>query len=428
MTHRVCVFGLWHLGCVTAASLASLGFEVVGLDTDVERVAALQDGRPPVAEPGLSELIGVQLDSRQLTFTTDPVHALRNSEFLWVTFDTPVDEDDQADPGWVRTQLEGVRHAIRPATVVMVSSQVPVGFTTSLEREWQRLEPTLKFAYIPENLRLGSALNAFLKAERFVVGLGTNVDRQTVAPLFEALRVPVEYMSIPSAEMTKHALNCFLAVSVAYTNELARICERVGADAAEVERGLRTDPRVGPRAYVSAGAAFAGGTLARDISFLSATARQHEVASPLIDAVRTSNEVHKEWVHEQLQRQLAGLATPHVALLGLTYKPGTDTLRRSSSLELGAWLSARGAQVRGFDPAIRALPHNANTVQLVATVEAALDRADVAVLATPWPEFRQLTADQVTGNMRRPVVIDEAGFLKHLADDPRIRYVRVGRA
>jgi UDPglucose 6-dehydrogenase len=424
---RVCVFGLWHLGCVTAAGLASFGFPVIGLDRDPERVRALNAGHAPVAEPGLNELIQAGALQGNLSFTSDPRLALGRADLVWVTFDTPVDDEDRADPGWVRAQLDAVHQWIQPGTIVLISSQVPVGFTADLQRAWNARGPSLRFAYMPENLRLGNALNTFLRPERVVVGLGADLERERLAPVFEPLRAPVEWMSLASAEMTKHALNSFLAMCVAYTNELARICERVGADSASVERGLRTDPRVGQRAYVSAGPPFAGGTLARDVTFLSTLAAEHGLKSPLIDAVRTSNDLHKHWVRDQLERRLEGIASPRVALLGLTYKPGTDTLRRSEALELGAWLNARGVAVCAFDPAIQSLPVGVRGINLAATAEDALGGADVAVLATAWPAFRDLTPSVIMARMRRPCVIDQAGFVGHLGDDARVEYVRVGR-
>jgi UDPglucose 6-dehydrogenase len=405
-----------------------MGFEVVGLDRDPQCVAALRLGQPPVVERGLPELIRESMASGLLSFTTNPEEALDGADCLWVTFDTPVDEDDHADPDWVRAQLEDIRQWVRPETIVIVSSQVPVGFTGRLERDWRSQDPSLRFACMPENLRLGAALDVFLKPERIIVGVGENLPRERLSPLVEVFSAPVVWMSLASAEMSKHALNGFLALCVAYTNELARICERVDADAGAVERGLRTDPRVGERAYVSAGAAFAGGTLARDIRFLSNLADERGLASPLVDAVMISNELHKEWVRGQVATRVAGIVSPRVALLGLTYKPGTDTLRRSSSLELAAWLSANlGVQVSAYDPSIRSLPDAITSIQLASDMLDCLHNADAVVLATAWPEFRALTADAVVDHMRRPCVIDQAGFLEHLASDARVQYVKVGR-
>ena len=424
---KICVYGLWHLGCVTAGCLAAAGFEVIGLDRDAERVAALDDGRPPIAEPGLAELLGQGTQAGRLSYTTDPAAALADAEVLWVTFDTPVDDNDIADVAWVRAELEAVRPSLQPGTLVLVSSQVPVGFSRALEREWRSSEPSLSFAVSPENLRLGQAIDVFRRPERVVVGLGEGAERERLAALFAPFSAPIEWMSLESAEMSKHALNGFLAISVAYTNELARICERVGADASEVERALRTEPRIGRRAYVSAGPPLAGGTLPRDIAFLEGLAAQHGLPSPVVSAVLASNDLHREWARQRTQELVVGVDAPVVAVLGLTYKPGTDTLRRSAAVDLAVGLAKAGARVRAFDPAIRTLPPEVVGIELADDLELVLSGADVAVVATAWPEFRALDADRLARLMRHPRVVDAAGFLLNLGDDPRIVYARVGR-
>lgn len=424
---RVCVYGLWHLGAVTATCLADAGFTVVGLDSDERCVAELQAGRPPIAEPGLPELVRAGLASGRLSFIGDPAAALTETDILWVTFDTPVDEDDRADVGWVRDQLEAIRPHVRPGTLILVSSQVPVGFTAELERAWRRTDPSLQFACSPENLRLGRAIEVFRNPERVILGTGEGVDRSRLVSLFGPFSDQLEWMALQSAEMTKHALNGFLALSVAYTNELARICERVGADAAEVERGLRSEPRIGRRAYVSPGPPLAGGTLLRDIGFLGQLAAERGLPSPVVDAVRVSNQLHQAWSLERALELLNGTAEPRAAVLGLTYKPGTDTLRRSSSVDLALALLARGVQVSAYDPAIRALPPSLDAISLAPTVDDAISGADVAILATPWPEFRSLTIEYLVPKMPKPRLIDQAGFLPHLAGDPRLTYVRVGQ-
>jgi UDPglucose 6-dehydrogenase len=304
---------------------------------------------------------------------------------------------------------------------------VPVGFTAQLERDWRRTDPSLQFACTPENLRLGQAIQVFRHPERVVLGTGEGVDRERLVKLFKPFSEQIEWMSPSSAEMTKHALNGFLALSVSFTNELARICERVGADATEVERGLRSEPRIGKRAYVSPGPPIAGGTLLRDIGFLSGLAAERGLESPVIDAVQVSNQLHQQWTLNRTLELLAGIERPRAAVLGLTYKPGTDTLRRSSSLGLAQALAGRGVQVTAFDPVIRTLPDTTSDIELAAALDAALDGADVAILATAWPEFRALTADRLVGRMRRPCLVDQAGFLPHLAGDPRLIYVRVGQ-
>jgi UDPglucose 6-dehydrogenase len=239
----------------------------------------------------------------------------------------------------------------------------------------------------------------------------------------------IEWMGVESAEMTKHALNAFLATSVTFINEVARLCEALGADAKEVERGLKSEARIGPKAYLSPGAAFAGGTLARDLSYLVSYGVRERVATPLCEGVIASNDAHKGWVREQVDRLLGGASEPTVAILGLTYKPGTSTLRRSSAVELCRWLSGRGVLVRVHDPVVGILPESlGDTVSLHSSPDEALVGADLAVVATEWPEFRTLRADQFVRAMRHPVVIDPTHFLTPaFAGDPRVVYLATGR-
>lgn len=420
---RVTVYGLWHLGSVTAACLAEGGHSVVGLDPDPATIANLRAGKPPVDEPGLAALTAEQQKAGRLRFTTDAADALRGAEVVWVCFDTPVDADDAADVAWVRARLDDVAAHLAPGTLVLVSSQVPVGFGARLAADWAGRG--VRVACSPENLRLGQALQCFRSPDRVVVGCA-DADRATLTALLAPFGGERVWMSVASAEMTKHAVNAFLATSVAFINELARICEVVGADAKEVERGLKTEQRIGPRAYLSPGAAFAGGTLARDIGFLLELAAQHERPAHLFRGVRESNECQKNWLRDQLSGVPAGAT---VAVLGLTYKPGTDTLRRSGAVELCQWLLSRGVRVQAHDPAVKGGADELRGIELADTAEGALQGADVSVLATPWPEYRTLTPAQLRARMKRPRVIDPTHFLAAgLANDPSIAYVAAGRA
>ena len=427
---RIVVHGLWHLGCVTAACLAEAGHDVTGLDREGPVLQGLREGRAPLLEPGLDELLQAGLRAGRLRFA--PVEqaaaALAGAELLWVAFDTPVDERDQADVALVRAELELLKDALKPGTLVLLSAQLPVGFTRALERDWAG--HGLRFAVSPENLRLGRALEAFRRAERVVVGLRDERDRATLAALFAPFAARVEWMSVESAEMSKHALNAFLATSVTFINELARLCEALGADAREVERALRSEPRIGPRAYLSPGAAFAGGTLARDLRYLQSFGRERQVATPLVDGVLQSNATHAGWLRARVEQLLAGSAAPVVALLGLTYRPGTSTLRRSAAVELAQSLAARGVAVQAFDPAVRALPPElGGRLRLCASAAEALAGADLAVVATEWPEFQQLNAADFAGAMRRARVVDTGWFLAGaLAAAPGLVYVAPGRA
>jgi UDPglucose 6-dehydrogenase len=284
------------------------------------------------------------------------------------------------------------------------------------------------FGYSPENLRLGKAIDVFTHPDRVVAGVRAEADRETVIELLRPFTLRIEWMSIESAEMTKHAINAFLATSVTFINEIAALCEQVGADAREVERGLKSEARIGPKAYLSPGEAFAGGTLARDVVFLSQLGQVHKVATHLLSSVKPSNDAHRHWVEQRLSQLLGGLAGTTIGVWGLTYKPGTDTLRRSGAVELCQWLHAQGARVRAYDPAVRALPAGlAAQVELTESAAAAVDGASALVVATPWPEYRAIAASDIAARMARRLVLDANRFLgETLGRRQDIEYVSVG--
>lgn len=428
---HICVLGLWHLGTVTAACLARAGHQVTGLDSDAARVATLAAGQPPLFEPGLEDLVKAGLSAGRLSFTTDIAGAVRAADVLWVAFDTPVDDDDEADVESVVRGAAVTFPHLRDGALVIVSSQVPVGTTGRLETMFALVANgrTVSFACSPENLRLGKAIEVFSAPDRVIAGIRQPGDRASIAALFAPFTDRIEWMSIESAEMTKHALNAFLATSITFINEIAALCEQVGADAADVARGLKTEARIGPKAYLSPGGAFAGGTLARDVVALSALGRTHGVGTHLLSSIRTSNDVHRRWAERRLADVLHGVDGKTVAVWGLTYKPGTDTLRRSSALELCRWLHVQGAVVRAHDPAVRQLPDEvADCLTLADSALDAADRAAALVVATPWPEYRSIPAADLSARMAGRVVLDASRFLgETLGADPGLEYLSVGR-
>jgi len=304
---KLCVQGLWHLGCVTAACLASKGHDVTGLDFGAATVGQLRQGIPPLFEPGLEDLVKREIAAGRLAFTADAQAAVKGIEVLWVAYDTPVDDDDHADVGWVIERAVELLAPLADDALVIVSSQLPVGSVAELQARCaaRRGSHSLRFACVPENLRLGSALESFRAPDRIVAGVSCERDRDELAELLSPFGAEVEWMRVESAEMTKHALNGFLATSVAFINEVAAICESVGADAAEVSRGLKSERRIGPRAYLGPGDAFAGGTLARDISFLRELAQSHGLPDDVFAGVASGNTAHKSWAQRKLVELLA---------------------------------------------------------------------------------------------------------------------------
>ena len=429
---RVCVQGLWHLGAVTAACLASVGHDVVGFDPSAVTVQMLNRGKAPLFEPGLDDLIQVGSSSGRLRFTSDLAEALTEVDVLWVAFDTPVDDEDRADVEFVQGQICAAMDYLKAGALVLVSSQMPVGSVRALEAFADDHMPSkqLRFACSPENLRLGKALDVFLKPDRVVVGVRDPEARRTLEALFAPITDRVEWMAVESAEMTKHAINAFLATSVTFANEIAAICEVVGADAKEVERGLKSESRIGPKAYVSPGGPFAGGTLARDIAFLNAEGTKHDLATPLLSAVRPSNDEHKNWVRRKLLQQLGTINGARVGIWGLTYKPGTDTLRRSLAVELCDWLLARGASIQVYDPEVRQLPERWGDKVLHCTDPiAVVSDVSVLVIGTEWPQFKQAALGLPNRAQAGFAVIDANRHLQSLTGafaDAGFKYIAVG--
>jgi UDPglucose 6-dehydrogenase len=406
-----------------------VGHEVIGLDLDATTIANLARGKAPVFEPGLDDLLQAGLACGKLTFTTDPARALVGVDVLWVAFDTPVDDEDNGDTAFVLGQIQMVLPFLANGAVVLVSSQMPVGSIRKLEAFTKQNMPSknLSFACSPENLRLGKALEVFLKPDRIVVGTRDAHTRQILTTLLAPITDKFEWMAVESAEMTKHAINAFLATSVTFANEIAAICELVGADAKEVERGLKTEARIGPKAYVSPGGPFAGGTLARDIAFLGIESQSNQLATPLLSAVRPSNDEHKNWVRRKLLQQFGQLSGVTVAIWGLTYKPGTDTLRRSLAVELCDWLLEQGAKVSVFDPAVKQLPVRwaGKVTHCVAALDA-LPNASALVVGTEWPEFKQTAVGIVAAAMPDLVVVDANRHLQAQVLQAGLKYIAVG--
>jgi len=421
---NVTVLGLWHLGSVTAACCAK-HFSVVGLDFDAANVAKLNQGRAPLLEPGLNELIAAGLAAKKLSFTTDPEIACADADVLWLTYDTPVNDNDESDVESVLANLRRALPYLPKGALVLISAQLPVGTCAKLEKEF----PQFHFASSPENLRLGKAIDTFEKAERVVVGIRNDAKKALLEKLFTPFTPQVLFMRTESAEMVKHALNSFLALSITFINEVARLCEHTGADAKEVSAGLKSEARIGPKAYLGPGGPFAGGTLARDVVTLTKLADAKGEKISVIPAIKQSNDLHRGWAFRRLQSRLGDLRGKKISILGLTYTTNTDTLRRSAAVELCQQLLDAGAKVCAFDPAVKNLPPELNSVSLATDVTAVLTGAEAVAICTEWPQFRQADWAKIVPQMRQPVFVDANRFLeKELKNVPGVEHLSVGRA
>jgi UDPglucose 6-dehydrogenase len=427
----VCVVGLWHLGCVASACLAGLGYRVTGVDKDRKRVEDLNVGKPPVFEPGLAELIQAGLDAGRLTYTTDLKSGLRGSQFVYITYDTLVDDNDDVDLSEILALAAEMANSLEKGSVIMVSSQVPVGTCERIKSLVLKNNPAADFdiAYIPENLRLGQAIQRFERPDGIVIGADSTATLEKVESFFDVIPVPKVTMDLRSAEMTKHAINAFLATSISFANEMANLCDWLGADALKVAEGLRLDSRIGSGLPLSPGLGFAGGTLARDLKTLSRLWRKYDHQGHIIKAVLKVNKEQNGLVVRKLKKIYGTVSGLNVGVLGLTYKAGTSTLRRSAALEIIADLTAQGAAVKAFDPKAALEEVGRHTeFRFCSDPYKAAKGADALVIVTDWPEFKDLDFNLIKSVMRKPVIIDT----KNMLDDRQLvaggmTYFGVGR-
>jgi UDPglucose 6-dehydrogenase len=412
--NRIGVIGTWHLGTVVSACLAERGYSVVAADNNASTIEALNKGTPPLFEPGLEELIKRNLKANRLSYTTGIGAAVKGCRHVLITYDTPVDENDDIDLSVIFNTVKELAGYIENGSVITVSSQVPVGTCERLKAIIQKLNPPLDFdiAYSPENLRLGQAVERFLNPDRIVIGAESDATLDKVAKLFSVIEAPVIRMNLRTAEMTKHAVNALLATSISFANEMGNLCDEVGADAAKVAQALGSDIRIGPYLPLSPGSAFGGGTLARDLKVLQELGDQHNYPTWLINGVLHVNEQQKKLVIRKLEKIYGSVGKLKVGVLGLAYKAGTSTLRRSTALEIIGRLVYGGASVKAYDPKADAAELRVHReFEFCPDPYQTADNSDALIIATDWPEFRELDFDLIKSMMKKPVLIDAKNML-----------------
>jgi UDPglucose 6-dehydrogenase len=417
------VIGVGWVGLVTAACFAELGHPVVARDILPEKVEALSRGELTIHEPGLDELLA--RNAERLTFTTDMGELLSSARLLFVCVDTPPTRSGDADLSRVRSVVEELDAS--GDHVLIMKSTVPAGTGEAIRRD----VPGLAYVSCPEFLKEGSAVADFMHPDRVVIGAdsGDEAAGDAVATLYKPLGGELVRTDVASAEMIKLASNAFLATKISFVNEIANVCEEVGADVGEVARGMGLDQRIGP-SFLRAGIGYGGSCFPKDVSALKMLAGNTGYHFQLLNAVIEVNELQKRRVVQKLLGHLGSLVGKRVALLGLAFKPHTDDMREASSLVLAARLQGEGAEVAAYDPvAADAARDLFDGVAMHDSALAALDGADAAVLVTEWPEFAELDWSEAAGRMANPLLIDGRNFL-----DPKqltsvgFEYEGIGRA
>src|ERR1044072_4590437 len=403
------VIGTGYVGLVTAAGFAELGNEVFCIDIDAEKVEGLKEGRIPIWEPGLEEL--VERHRGRLHFSTALSDALEHARLLFVAVGTPPTYSGDADLSAVFSVVDAMPASDRHALVM--KSTVPCGTGDHIKR---RFKETGKagFSYVscPEFLKEGSAVADFLAPDRVVVGDDGDWAGQAVCDLYAPLEAPLVRTDIRSAEMIKLASNAFLATKISFINEIANVCDEVGADVTEVAKGMGLDARIGPK-FLQAGIGFGGSCFPKDVTALKQLAGNSGYHFQLLNSVIEVNELQKRRVMSKLQKYLGSLVGKDIALLGLAFKPNTDDMREASSLVLSARLQAAGARVRAYDPvAEEAARKLLRGFDFCSSAAEAIEGADAVVLVTEWPEFRELDFGDMAAAMRGTLVVDGRTFFE----------------
>jgi UDPglucose 6-dehydrogenase len=403
---RIAVFGAGYVGLVTGACFADLGHDVILRDILPARIEQLERGELPIYEPGLDEVLA--RNRGRMSFTLDVGEAIEGAEFLYVAVGTPPTYSGDADLSAVWTVVDELPADTQ--AVVVMKSTVPVGTGDKVRAALDgRGLGHVGYVSNPEFLAEGTALRDFRNPDRIVVGASDPADADAVAELHRGIDAPVVRTDVASAEMIKMASNAFLSTRISFINEIANVCELVGADVEAVAEGMGLDHRLG-RHFLRAGIGFGGSCFPKDISALKQLAGNSGYHFQLLAAVIEVNELQKRRVIAKLKRHLGSLRGKRIALLGLAFKPGTDDMREAPSLVLASRLLAEGADVRGWDPVARPtelLPQ----VELHTSYEDAVAGADAAVIVTEWPQLRELARPEVRDSMRRPLIVDGRNLL-----------------
>jgi len=429
---KICVIGTGYVGLVTGTCFADLGNEVTCLDIDHERIASLKAGQMPIYEPGLEQLVKQNVAAERLFFTTDYAIALKDAEYAFIAVGTPSGNDGEADLRYVRSAAEAIADHVKNAILVINKSTVPVG-----TGDWvadvinrRRHGKALNFSVVsnPEFLREGSAINDFMNPDRVVLGSEDQSAADRVAQLYQPLRCTIMTTDLRTAEMIKYASNAFLATRISFINEIANICEELGADVREVARGMGLDKRIGPQ-FLDAGLGWGGSCFPKDVKALEHMAVLHGTQPQLLQAVMEINRNQRRRAVMKLRKSLKTLNEKTIGVLGIAFKPNTDDIRDAAAIELIHLLQNEGAQIKAYDPqAMENASHVLKNVVLCENPYQVAEGADALVLATEWNEFKQLDFKKLKSIMKQAVILDgrnlwDASALKDLG----FTYMGIGR-
>jgi UDPglucose 6-dehydrogenase len=431
----IAVIGTGYVGLVTGAGLSDFGNDVICVDVDVRKIEALRRGEIPIYEPGLDTLVAKNVHEGRLRFTTDLPDAIRAARAIFIAVGTPPREDGSADLRYVEEVARSIAKHMNGPKLIITKSTVPIGTGRLIERiiEAEGAGHRASIVSNPEFLREGSAIEDFMKPDRVVIGASdpesAEMMKEIYAPL-HSLEIPFVVTNVESSELIKYASNGFLATKITFINEVAALCEKVGADVHDVAIGMGLDTRIGPK-FLQAGPGFGGSCFPKDTSALADISRRHGYEFQIMEAVLRVNDAVKLRMVDKIAAALSGsLQGSTIGVLGLAFKPETDDMRDSPTIPVIQGLQRLGATIRAYDPA--AMQNAAAIFEGITYCEDAYqtaEGADALVLATEWNEFRALNFEKIARALKQPVLID----LRNVYDPQRMKahgfhYVSVGRA
>jgi len=410
---RIAMVGTGYVGLVSGACFSEFGVSVACVDKDAQRIQRVQQGEMPIYEPGLEDLVARNLRAGRLSFTTDLAGAVKGADAVFIAVGTPTRRGDgHADLTYVYAAAKEIAAVLDGYAVIVMKSTVPVGTGREVARIIREANPRADLDVIsnPEFLREGSAINDFMRPDRVIIGAENQRAREVMRRLYRPLYLierPIVFTTLETAELTKYAANAFLATKITFINEMADLCEKVGADVHDLARGMGLDGRIG-RLFLHPGPGFGGSCFPKDAQALIRTAEQAGAPLRLVETMHAVNEARKRRMADRVVALMGGsVKGKTIAILGLTFKPNTDDMRDSPSLSIVAVLQGSGARIKAFDPAGMAeakklLPD----IAYCDDAYGAIDGADAIVIVTEWNEFRVLDLPRVRKLMRAPLIID----------------------
>ncbi|WP_417432748.1 UDP-glucose dehydrogenase family protein [Kiloniella sp.] len=410
---RIAMIGTGYVGLVSGTCFSEFGTDVVCVDKDESKIEGLKNGVIPIFEPGLDTLVKNNAEAGRLTFSTDLAAAAKDADAIFIAVGTPPGENDgQADLSYVYQAAKEIAEVIDDYKVIITKSTVPVGTGRAVERIIRETRPDADFDVVsnPEFLREGAAINDFMRPDRVVIGAETKRAQDVMAELYRPLyliETPILFTKLETSELIKYAGNAFLATKISFINQMADLCEKVGADVHQVAKGIGLDGRIG-RKFLHAGPGYGGSCFPKDTQALAYTAREFGAPVSLVEDVISYNSVRKRQMAEKIIAQCGGsVSGKKIAVLGLTFKPNTDDMRDSPSLDIIPHLQENGAKVSAYDP--EGMVEAAELLSDVDYGENAYEimkDADALVIVTEWNEFRRLDLERVKGLLTSPIMID----------------------